>query len=98
MTEEPYTVRPELLREVAGALHAEAYRLGHGLAGEPGLVVAAPAWRSAAALAELEAAAHAWCGALGGRVAAAGHSLSGAADGYEAADERAARRLTALPR
>ncbi|WP_320066482.1 hypothetical protein [Micromonospora sp. RTGN7] len=98
MSEEPYTVHPELLREVAGALHAEAYRLGHGLAGAPGLVVPAPAWRSAAALATLESAVHAWCGLLGTRVAAAANAVSGAADSYEAADERAARRLTVLPR
>ncbi|MGW1058354.1 hypothetical protein [Micromonospora sp. NBC_01412] len=98
MREEPFTVRPELLREVARALDADAYRLGHGLAGVPGLVVRAPGWRSAPALAALESAVHVWCGGLGARVAAAGQALSTAAEGYETADERAARRLTVLPR
>ncbi|MFG1798847.1 hypothetical protein ACGFI4_01540 [Micromonospora carbonacea] len=98
MTEEPFTVRPELLREVAGALGDLAYRLGHGLSGVPGLAVPAPGWRSADALGGLESAAHAWCGALGVRVAAAQGALTGAAEGYQAADERAAHRLRVLPR
>ncbi|EEP71690.1 hypothetical protein MCAG_02017 [Micromonospora sp. ATCC 39149] len=98
MTEEPFTVRPELLREVAGALGDLAYRLGHGLAGVPGLAVPAPGWRSAEALAGLESATFAWCGALGARIAAAADGLTAAAEGYQAADERAAHRLTALPR
>ncbi|WP_229400614.1 hypothetical protein [Micromonospora okii] len=98
MSEQPFTVRPELLRQVAGALGDDAYRLARGLAGVSGLVVPAPQWRSAAALAALETATHAWCGALGARVAAAGAALTAAAEGYQAADERASRRLTAVPR
>ncbi|GAA2708690.1 type VII secretion target [Micromonospora olivasterospora] len=98
MEGEPFTVRPDLLREVARALGDDAYRLARGLAGVPGLVPPAAGWRTATALAELEAAVHAWCGALGARVAATAGALATAADGYQAVDERVARRLTALPR
>jgi hypothetical protein len=98
MNGEPLTVRPEVLREVARAFGDEAHRLARGLADAPALVVSAPGWRTAAALAGLESAVHAWCGALGARVAATGRALATAADGYQAADDRAARRLAGLPR
>ncbi|MGC1213683.1 MAG: hypothetical protein WA890_20755, partial [Micromonospora sp.] len=65
MTEKPFTVQPELLREVARALGDDAYRLAHGLAGVPGLVVSADGWGAGTALAGLESAVHRWCGALG---------------------------------
>ncbi|MEH0984478.1 hypothetical protein [Micromonospora sp. CPCC 205556] len=64
----------------------------------PGLVVAAPGWRAAAALVRLESAVHAWHGALAARVAEAAAGLRTAAEEYEAVDERAAGRLTAVPR
>ncbi|MFC0503451.1 hypothetical protein [Micromonospora costi] len=98
MTEEPFGVRPEALRGVARALDADAYGLAHGLTGVPGLVVAAPEWSTGAALAGLEAAVHGWLGRLGGRVAATGGAVRSALEAYQAADERAARRLGALPR
>ncbi|WBB79217.1 hypothetical protein O7606_24060 [Micromonospora sp. WMMD882] len=89
----PLSVDIPALRAAAAHLIDEAYALGQGVAGTPGLVPAAPAWRSTAALAGLESAAHAWFGALGGRVGEAGTAVRGAADGYHAADDRAARRL-----
>ncbi|MCI4062699.1 type VII secretion target [Micromonospora sp. R77] len=98
MSEEPFTVRPELLREVARALDDDAYRLAYGLAGAAGLVVPADGWRAGAALVELESAVHRWCGTLAARVAETGAAVRTAADGYEAVDARAAGRLTGLPR
>ncbi|MFE9200630.1 type VII secretion target [Micromonospora sp. NPDC006431] len=98
MAEEPFTVEPELLRGVARQLGDDAYRLAHGLAGTPGLVVPADGWRAGAALAELEAAVHRWCGALAARVASTADAVRSAADGYQATDERAARRLAGIPR
>ncbi|TYC03976.1 hypothetical protein FXF53_07575 [Micromonospora sp. WP24] len=98
MTEEPFTVRPEVLREAARTLDDDAYRLAHGLAGTPGLTVAAPGWSAAAALDALEAAVHGWFGRLGGRVAEAGGAVRASVDGYQAVDDRAARRLAVLSR
>ncbi|PZF93302.1 hypothetical protein [Micromonospora deserti] len=98
MIEEPFTVRPDVLRRAAGALGDDAYRLAHGVAGVPGLVIAAPEWSAGVALAGLETAVHAWFGALGARVAATGEAVRAAAEAYEAVDDRAARRLAGLPR
>ena len=98
MTDEPFAVRPEELRAVAVLLDDEARRLASGLAGLPGLVVAAPEWRAGAALAGLEAAGHAWFGAAGRRVAATSGGVRAAAEAYETVDDRAAGRLAALPR
>ncbi|WP_406040811.1 type VII secretion target [Micromonospora sp. NBC_00898] len=98
MTEAPLTVEPELLREVARSLGADAYRLARGLAAEPGLVVPAEGWRAGVALAELESAVQGWCGALAARVADGADAVRLAAEGYEAVDERAARRLAGVPR
>ncbi|MEU5942725.1 hypothetical protein ABZ807_26945 [Micromonospora sp. NPDC047548] len=98
MDGEPLEVRPGVLREVADGLADEAYALAHGLIGVPGLVLAATEWRAATALARLESAVHDWHGALGARVAEAGSALRAAADGYDAADDRAAGRLAGLPR
>ncbi|MFC4018207.1 hypothetical protein ACFOW4_09620 [Micromonospora sp. GCM10011542] len=98
MTEEPLTVRPELLGGVARALDDDASRLAHGLAGTPGLLVPAPDWPTGAALAALESAVHGWLGRLGGRVAVTGGAVRAAAESYRVVDDRAARRLAALPR
>ncbi|MEV4658260.1 hypothetical protein [Micromonospora sp. NPDC049301] len=98
MTEEPLTVRPELLGGVARALDDDAYRLAHGLVGVPGLMVPAPDWRAGAALVGLESAVHGWLGRLGGLVAATGGAVRTAVESYRAVDDRAARRLAALPR
>ncbi|MEV4821367.1 hypothetical protein [Micromonospora sp. NPDC049274] len=98
MTEEPFTVRPQELRMVAGALDDEAYRLAWGLAGASGLLVPAPDWRAATALAELESATHGWFCRLGAAVAATAGGVRAAAEAYETVDDRAAGRFTALPR
>ncbi|MEU8155123.1 type VII secretion target [Micromonospora sp. NPDC048986] len=98
MTDEPFAVQPEELRAVAVLLDDEARRLASGLAGLPGLVVAAPEWRAAAALAGLEAAGHAWFCRLGTRVAATAGGVRVAAEAYETVDDRAAGRFASLPR
>ncbi|GGM22602.1 MULTISPECIES: type VII secretion target [Micromonospora] len=98
MGEEPFEVHPGLLREVAGGLTDQAHRLAYGLAGAPGLVVPAPRWSAAAALAELEWAVHRWCGGVGARLAESAGALGTAADGYQAVDDRAAGRLTRFSR
>ncbi|MGR6322119.1 type VII secretion target [Micromonospora soli] len=98
MSEEPFTVEPELLRGVARELGDDAYRLAHGLAAAPGLLVPADGWRAGTALAELEAAVQHWCGTLAAGMAATAEAVRGAADGYEAVDERAAARLAGVVR
>ncbi|MFU8851012.1 hypothetical protein ACNAW0_08520 [Micromonospora sp. SL1-18] len=98
MTEEPYAVEPELLRGVARELGDDAYLVAQSLAGPPGLVPPADGWRVGVALAELEAATHRWCGTLAARLAATAEAVRAAADGYEAVDDRAARRLAGIPR
>ncbi|MET8281017.1 hypothetical protein [Micromonospora sp. NPDC005174] len=98
MAEEPFDVRPQELRAVARALDDEAYRLAAGLARVPGLLVPAPGWRSAVALAGLEAAGHAWFCRLGADVAATAGGVRAAAEAYETVDDRAAGRFAAVPR
>ncbi|WP_200206346.1 hypothetical protein [Micromonospora coerulea] len=98
MTEEPFTVQPALLRAVARALGDDGYALAHGVAGAPGLLPTADGWRTGVTLAELESAVHRWCGALAARVAATADAVGLAAAGYEAVDDRAARRLAGVPR
>lgn len=93
MSEDPITVRTTELRTNAEELTGTAYRLGHGLAGAPGLTVSAPGWAAAVALTAVEQAVHRWLTGLGGDVAALATGLRAAADGYDAADDRAARRL-----
>jgi hypothetical protein len=84
------------LRDCAAELADVGYRLGHGLHGTPGLTVAAPEWSAAAALAELESAVHACLTAAGAEVAHVATQIRTAADGYEAADRRAAGRLARI--
>lgn len=98
MGQESFEVDPGVLREVSGRLADQAYRLAHGLAGVPGLVVPAPQWSTGAALVGWEAAVHRWCGRLGARMAETAGALGHAADGYETVDRRAAGRLTRLSR
>ncbi|MFJ1538158.1 hypothetical protein ACIODS_06400 [Micromonospora chalcea] len=100
MVEKPFDVDPELLRAVARELADDAYRLarGPGAAAEALLVAAPDGWRAGAALAELESAVRRWSGALGARVADTAGALRRGADGYEAVDERAARRLSGVLR
>ncbi|MFD6261898.1 hypothetical protein ACFWDK_22530 [Micromonospora chalcea] len=100
MVEKPFDVDPELLRAVARELADDAYRLarGPGAAAESLLVAAADGWRAGAALADLESAVRRWSGTLGARVADTAGALRRGADGYEAVDERAARRLTGVLR
>ncbi|MCZ7435414.1 hypothetical protein O7598_03325 [Micromonospora sp. WMMC241] len=99
MVEEPFAVDPELLRAVARGLTDDAYRLAHGPGGIPGPVPPPPdGWRAGAALDELDTAVRRWSGMLAARVAGTAEALRGGADGYEAADDRAARRLTGTTR
>ncbi|MEU7713579.1 type VII secretion target [Micromonospora chalcea] len=100
MVEKPFDVDPELLRAVARELADDAYRLarGPGAAAESLLVAAADGWRAGAALADLESAVRRWSGTLGARVADTAGALRRGADGYEAVDERAARRLSGVLR
>ncbi|MER6586749.1 MULTISPECIES: type VII secretion target [Micromonospora] len=100
MVEKPFDVDPELLRAVARELADDAYRLARGPGAAPeALLVAAPdGWRAGAALADLESAVRRWSGALGTRVADTAGALRRGADGYEAVDERAARRLSGVLR
>ncbi|MBM0279390.1 hypothetical protein [Micromonospora tarensis] len=98
MTDESFAVQPEELRGAAVLLDDEAHRLALGLAGLPGLVVAAPEWRAGAALVGLEAAGHAWFCRLGVQVATTSAGVRAAAEAYETVDDRAAHRFTALPR
>jgi hypothetical protein len=86
-------VHAEVLRGCAGELAGTGYRLGHGLGGRAGLAVPAPDWAAATALAAVESAVHAWFCAVGGRTAETATALRAAAEEYDAADERAARRL-----
>ncbi|WP_244365790.1 hypothetical protein [Micromonospora echinofusca] len=95
----------EVLRVETGELRAAArrlaetgYRLGHGLTGQPGLLVPAPGWQATGALAELDSVLHGWLCRLGGRVADGATGVGSAADGYDAVDSRAAGRLTGVPR
>ncbi|WFE51805.1 hypothetical protein [Micromonospora sp. WMMD1155] len=98
MAEESFAVRPEELRAVAVTLDGEAHRLALGLAGAPGLLVAAPEWRAGAALAGLEAVTHAWLCRLGTRVEVTSQGVRAAAEAYETVDDRAADRFAVLPR
>ncbi|MFY1617746.1 hypothetical protein [Micromonospora sp. WMMD736] len=98
MTEEPFAVRPRELRTEAGALDDEAYQLAWGLARVSGLLVPAPGWRTAAALARLEAAGHAWFCRLGAAVAVTADGVRVAAEAYETVDDRAADRFVTVPR
>jgi hypothetical protein len=86
------------LRATARSLDDCAHRLAHGLAVEAGLTVDAPQWAAAGALTEWESTVHGWFGSFGARVADTGDAVRRAADAYDAADERAAHRLTRVPR
>ena len=61
-------------------------------------MVPADGWRAGVALAELESAVQRWCGALAAGWRPAPRRSALAAEGYEAVDERAARRLAGVPR
>lgn len=84
------------LRDCAARLTAAGYRLAHGLRETPGLTVTAPEWSAAEALAALEEAVHAHLTALGSKVAHAAVEIRAAAEAYEAADQRVARRLNRI--
>lgn len=94
MFDDRIQVHTETLRECAAALSGTAYRLGHGVAGTPGLTVSAPGWAADVSLGDLEAAVDAYLCGVGVRAAEAATRLRTAAGEYEAADERAARRLS----
>ncbi|RKR90136.1 excreted virulence factor EspC (type VII ESX diderm) [Micromonospora pisi] len=91
-------VRTGELRGAADRLVGTGYRLGHGPAGGAAgaaLLVPAPGWAAASALSGLESAVHEWFAEIGGRTAQTADGLRAAADGYDAADDRAATRLSA---
>ncbi|HEX6968989.1 MAG TPA: hypothetical protein VF174_09305 [Micromonosporaceae bacterium] len=69
------------------------HRLGHGLAGAPGLTVSAPEWSAARTLADLESAVHGWLTAIGAGLADTADRVRAAAQEYETVDLRVARRL-----
>ncbi|RIV38640.1 type VII secretion target [Micromonospora radicis] len=98
MTEQELAVRPELLHRVGRSLGETGYRLAHGLAGVPGLAAPMAGWSTGAALGALEGAVHSWSTRLGGRVVQTGAAVRAAAGAYESVDERAAARLSAVPR
>jgi hypothetical protein len=93
-------VRTGELRGAADRLAGIGHRLGYGLAaversgGAAGLLVPAPGWAAAEALAVLESAVHGWLGEVGGQAAQTADGLRAAADGYDTADDRAAARLS----
>jgi hypothetical protein len=86
-------VHPDDLRSCGDRLADCGYRVASGLREVPPLVVTAPTWAAAAALTELERAADTGLGAAGAALAATASALREAADGYAAADRRAAGRL-----
>ncbi|WFE32138.1 hypothetical protein [Micromonospora sp. WMMD975] len=99
VVEEPFTVDPELLRAVARRLTDDAYRLAHGPGGMPTPPAPPPdGWRTGVALDDLETAVRRWSGTIAAGVAAGAEALRGGADGYEAVDERAARRVAGASR
>ncbi|MEG3635743.1 type VII secretion target [Micromonospora palythoicola] len=98
MAEETLAVRPELLHRVGRSLDDTGYRLAQGMSGGRGLSAPAREWSTARALADLEAAVHAWSGRLAARVAETGDAVRAAAGAYESVDARAAARLSVLPR
>ncbi|MGC4893979.1 type VII secretion target [Micromonospora sp. DT31] len=100
MAQEPFDVDPELLRAVAREVAGDAQRLARGLGGAPDTLSVSPVdgWRCGAALTELDAAVRRWSGTLAARVAGVAGALGDGADGYEAVDDRAARRLSGVPR
>ncbi|MEH1012201.1 hypothetical protein V6U90_03615 [Micromonospora sp. CPCC 206060] len=98
MVDEVLRVETGELRAAARRLAETGHRLGHGLAGEPGLLVPAPGWRATEALTELDSVLHGWLCRVGGQVAASATGVGSAADEYDAVDSRAAGRLTGVPR
>ncbi|GIF72926.1 hypothetical protein [Asanoa siamensis] len=85
-------VDPGLLRDRAGDLDSVARALASVVGGSD-LIVPAPSWAAGAALVGLAGAVSAELGAAAGRVAHSGGLLREAAQSYEDADLRAARRL-----
>lgn len=96
MHDDGIRVETGTLRRAAGELTGPAYRLGHGPGQVTGLVVDAPGWRTATALAQFEAAVHTSFGTLAARIADVAAALRQAADGYDAADDRAVRRMAGV--
>ncbi|MEV0605011.1 type VII secretion target [Polymorphospora rubra] len=96
MTDGSIRVRIAALRRAAGESSGTAHRLGQGLGATPGLVVTAPGWATTAALAHVETAVHRSLTVLGGRAADTADALRRSADGYEAADDRAVRRMAGI--
>ncbi|MFC7544953.1 hypothetical protein [Plantactinospora sp. GCM10030261] len=92
MTQYEISVDTAGVRDAAAALTGTAHRLGYGLAGCPGLTVPS-AGAAGSALAALVTAVSGWLAGVGVATAAAADAARTAADGYDAADDRAAGRL-----
>jgi hypothetical protein len=92
---QPIEVAPDAVRETAARLAETAYRIACGTRGSPGLTASAPDWQTASALTALRDAVETDLSCVGTRTADAAARLRQAAESYEAADERAARRLSA---
>jgi Excreted virulence factor EspC, type VII ESX diderm len=81
------------LRRCGSGVTRTADRIAAGLAEAPPLAVPAPGWSVATALAALAEATAQHVAVLGDRTATHGRAVLAAADEYDGADERAARRL-----
>lgn len=92
MSPDVISVDTGALRAASVALAGVAQQLGHGVDGSPGLIVPAPG-AAGPALSALAVAVHEWLAGLGGRTAAMSDSVRLAVDDYDAADNRAVRRL-----
>lgn len=83
------------LRDCAAAVDRTSARVAAGAAQAPPATTV-PRWATSDAAAALTDAAHDWLAAIAADLAATAHQLTGAADDYRAADDRAAARLRAV--
>jgi hypothetical protein len=86
-------VDPEALRRCAAELAGTSARVASGVAPPPPSGPPPSGWATVEALGELQVVAARRFGRLGAASSAASRRLGEAADGYEAADDRAAGRL-----
>lgn len=83
------------LRDCAAAVDRTGARVAAGAAQAPP-EPAVPRWDTSEAAAALTDAAHDWLAAIAADLAGTAQQLTGAADDYRAADDRAASRLRAV--
>ena len=91
-------VDADALRRCAQALADTAAQVRTGLAHCPPLVVTAPGWAAGEAAAALQATAARQLATLGDAIDTTSRQVAVAVAEYDAADDRAAARLRALPR